>query len=63
MSSTHGKRIPTAIASILIGLLASGCDWSDVLYGLALLDGGIIIINNDRGGCDEWYDFADPGCY
>ena len=58
-----GRTTKTA-AAIAILLTASGCDWQDALYGLATLQGGIIVLDyDDDGGCDKWYDFADPGCY
>ena len=61
--SNMRRKMKTA-AAIGALLATSGCDWQDVLYGLATLQGGIIIFDNDDDrGCDEWYDFADPGCY
>jgi len=59
------RRIMTTVAALAIGAASCGCDWADVLNGLMLLDGGGFIYfdnQNDRGDCDEWYDFADPDC-
>jgi len=60
------RKTTKTAAAIAILLAASGCDWRDALYGLATLQGGIIVLgydHDDHDGCDEWYDFADPGCY
>ena len=56
------KRITTTVVAILIGAVSSGCTWEQVASAISLLDGGRLIIVDDRGDCDEWYDFADPDC-
>ena len=57
------KALVAAI-TITLALFASGCNWSVSPYSLAALPFGVIVLDNDNdGGCDEWYDFADPGCW
>ena len=62
-SPNHRTRTGRTIAAILLALVLSGCDWGDALYGLAVLNGGIVVLDDHRNNCDEWYDFADPDCY
>ena len=62
------RKAMTIVAASTIALLASGCDWTQAAYGLAALNGVVVLDARDRDyhdhdGCGEWYDFADPGCY
>jgi len=38
-----------------------GCDWADVYYRWP--GTSVIIIDEDRGDCGNWYDRFDPGCW
>ena len=58
------KKLTRIATAIIVTILACGCSWEDIAYGLAQLDGGTFVTSNDDDrGCDKWYDFADPGCF
>jgi len=58
------KKIASMATVIILSMLANGCSLENFAYGLTALNGGIVVLNSvDEGGCDKWYDFADPGCF
>ena len=64
MLRIQARRAVAGMAAILIGTLASGCDLSDVVYGLSVLSGDVSVFDRDYGNsCDDWNDIFDSDCH